>query len=130
MKRRSKVSRKSIKRRFRNKTRSNRKFKRQGGGPCDGRKGNLLTRCLDQQTQLARDAAADETQKPGYISKDGNNYFYKGTQLKPNQSVIRQGREGTFVVMDGEYKIRYKSAENMSQNQGIDPNLSIEIIEA
>ena len=127
MKKRSKVSRKSIKRRFRNKTRSNRKFK-EGGNPCQGRVGKLLERCENQQRERELEAAAEETQKPGYIRKDGNKYFYKGTQLTPNQSVItQQGRTGTFEVMNGQYMIRYESSGNMSKNQRIDPDHSISI---
>ena len=93
----------------------------------------MLKLCEKQQEDRAREAAAEETQKPGYISKDGNKYFYKGTQLTPNQSVItQQGMTGTFEVMDGQYMIRYESSGNMSQNQRIDPDhsISIEIVKA
>ena len=119
MKRRYKVSRKSIKRRLRNKTRSNRKFK--GGDECDGLKAGDKMLCKRKMAVTSEPGSGD-------IRKDGNKYYNGNQELKPHLSIIEQdGATGIFEPHDtfSNYYIENRVPGKSSIRQLIDPTKSI-----
>ena len=94
MRRKSKVP----KRKFRNRTRSNKKFK--GGRDCSGLSKVALLLCKNQSAAEAdHAAAADPTTEAGYIKFENGKYYNKNNELVPNETKIeQQGVEGVFYV--------------------------------
>ena len=120
MRNRTKVSKKSIKRRLRNKRRSNKKFG--GGFNCDQLKGSLKERCLERQKSEMKQQES-ETSANAITETDGK-YFYKGKELIPGKTKINDGTSHGLFIVDKSSQSEYKYLIRLSNSENIPINPS------